>query len=118
MGKLDYDNVVDEFIYVKDDQVIRFVKRDKLYVWNSNNVIEYTMINTISSNINKYRKSEVELASEARKLVARLCYPTITDIINQINNGSIINCNLSKNDFDRADDIWGVDVAILKGKSI
>jgi hypothetical protein len=118
LGKVSYDQSEDQFIYTVSNQSIKFNKKDSLYVWRSSVINNYQLINTVESNMSKYSKKEIDSASEARKLVARLAYPTSSDIISEVNSGLIVNCEVNSNDFKRADDIWGVSIGILKGKSV
>ena len=77
---------------------------------------EKTMIATISENEKLFTKREVESAREARVLQKKLGFAPTDSIVSLLQSGGIINLNTTTYDLKRADEIYGKDVASLKGR--
>jgi hypothetical protein len=65
-----------------------------------------------------YTKREVNGAKQAQELMRKFGYPSTGDIIKMISNGVILNCPVTIADVKRAIDIYGPDLASLKGKTV
>jgi len=78
---------------------------------------EATFIATVQRNQRGYSKYEVERADRARELVSRLGYPGTAKVIQMLNSGAIMNCDVSSADVLRAEEIYGPPLAALKGKT-
>ena len=76
---------------------------------------EHTMVATVSQNMRKYSKREVESAGSARELLARMGYPSVENAIAMIKGGD--NMGVTERDFRVAHDIWGKDVTSMRGKT-
>jgi Reverse transcriptase (RNA-dependent DNA polymerase) len=76
---------------------------------------EVAMVATVSENMKKYTKREVESAGAARELLARMGYPSVENAIVMIKGGD--NMRVTERDFRIAHDIWGKDVTSLRGKT-
>ena len=72
-------------------------------------------IQTVSANLTKYAKREVEQAGKARELLARMGYPSVDTALGTLRNGS--DFSVSEYDFKVVDDIWGKDIASIQGKT-
>jgi hypothetical protein len=76
---------------------------------------EKAFIQTVSANLIKYTKREVEQAGKARELLARMGYPSVDTALGTLRNGS--DFSVSDYDFKIADAIWGRDIASIQGKT-
>jgi hypothetical protein len=99
-----------------------------LYLWDgstqyntqsntSSTVIAYTLLQTVAENKKKFTKRQVELADESRKLYHMLGRPGLARFYECLNGNYIINCPITVDDAKRAQEIYGTDVAFLKGKT-
>ena len=65
--------------------------------------------------MSKYSKLEIEGAYKARELLAKMGFPPVSKAIEIVTRG--VNFTVTATDFNIANDIWGLDIASLKGKS-
>jgi hypothetical protein len=77
--------------------------------------IDHAMVATVSENMQKYSKLEVESAGGARELLARMEYPSVDNAIDMIRGSD--NMKVSERDFRVAHDIWGENVTSMRGKT-
>jgi len=66
----------------------------------------------------KFSKREVAGAENARELMRQIGYPSSRDLMDLIKSGGIINSNVTAQDVYRASQIFGPDLATLKGKTV
>jgi len=59
---------------------------------------------------------ELTKAEEARDLIEALGFPSFDSVIDTMNNGGFINCNITAEDMRRAKQLFGRSVPDLKGK--
>ena len=76
---------------------------------------ETALVATVSENMRKYTKREVESAGAARELLARMGYPSVENAIAMIKGGD--NMRVTESYFRVAHDIWGKDVTSMRGKT-
>ena len=76
---------------------------------------ESALVSTVSENMSKFTKREIESAGKAKELLARMGYPSVDSAMSILRSGN--NFSVSENDFRIAHQIWGKDVASLKGKT-
>ncbi|MCG3769880.1 MAG: hypothetical protein JW384_01011 [Nitrosomonadaceae bacterium] len=74
-------------------------------------------LNTVEENKAKYTKREVIRAEVARTVARRLGLPGENNIIRAVQHGTLLNVPSTSADFYRANKIWGMNIANLKGKS-
>jgi hypothetical protein len=67
---------------------------------------DHALVETELDNMRKYTKREVEGAQRARHMLAKMGFPPVSQAIDI----------LTGTDFRIADDIWGPDIASMKGK--
>ena len=91
--------------------------KGKLYVYNAAHNHNNAYVTTVSANQIAFTKRELNDADKARSFIKSLSYPSTNDVIKLINNGGILNCPVTVNDIQRANQIYGPDIAILKGKT-
>ena len=72
---------------------------------------------TVNENLADYSKREVKAADEARKLSRTLGYASPSELQRMIRNGTLINNSVTTADIARAEQIYGKDIAALKGKT-
>ena len=65
-----------------------------------------------------FTKRDVEGANAARKLYAKLLYPSNTDLKWLIKHNQIKKCEVSGRNIDTAQEIWGKYISALKGKTV
>lgn len=76
---------------------------------------ERILIETEVDNLSKYTKREVEGAQRAREMLAKMGFPPVDQAIDIATRG--VGFTVTATDFKIAHDIWGADIASLKGKS-
>ena len=65
--------------------------------------------------MSRYTKREIEGARKARNLLAKMGFPSVSQAIEIATRG--VNFTVTGTDFQIANDIWGPDIASLKGKT-
>ena len=119
---------VDFTVHVSDDIKLVFDKRSNgFYVCNLSQHMEalkrlhnrqlgvYTV--TVHDREINYSKREIKAAEASRELQRALGYPSSRELIQSLRSGNFVNCPITPEDVQRADNIFGENVAILKGKS-
>jgi hypothetical protein len=79
---------------------------------------ELVAITTVDENKSHYTKREIKQAEEAKGFMKKTGYPSVADAIKIIESGAIMDCPITPADILRARDIWGPDLASLKGKTV
>ena len=105
------------------DNTYHFARRNvagsegRFYVCDARSMMrsEHVMIDTVTENLKRYTKREIESATRARKLLATMGYPSVEMAISMLREGS--GFDVSEYDFRVADAIWGKDIASKKGKT-
>ena len=78
------------------------------------NTSDHALVETELDNMRKYTKREVEGAHKARHMLAKMGFPPVSQAIDIVTRG--VNFDVTGTDFRIADDIWGPDIASMKGK--
>ena len=86
-----------------------------LYPEDKNNLV---LTNTAKENMKAFTKRDVEGAKAARKLYAKLLYPSNADFKWLIKNNQINVFKVSVWNINTAQEIWGKDISALKCKSV
>jgi hypothetical protein len=92
-----------------------------LYIWDMTSHFtkkKIVAVTTVEENKSKYNKREVKAAAKAKEFLRRTGYPSVNDAIKFIGSGTIMDCPITPADLVRAQDIWGPDLASLKGKTV
>jgi hypothetical protein len=79
--------------------------------------VETTMVNTVEHNKAKYTKSDYLQAVLARKIQGIIGRPGTKEFIRIVKDGLLPNCPITVRDIEAAEDIFGADIGILKGKT-
>ena len=72
---------------------------------------------TVADNAQFYMKQQVLRAKAAQDLLHAVGCPSVADLKNILKMNSIANCPITLDDIDIAEEIYGPDVASLKGKT-
>ena len=78
---------------------------------------EECLVTTVDENESAFTRREVNAAKQAREMMRRMGYVSLKDQAAMIKHGAIINCPVTQSDVYRAHQIYGSDVASLKGKT-
>ena len=77
----------------------------------------YSCVTTIADNHAVFTHRELEGADRARQLYRTIRHPSQRKFETILDHGSILNCPVTKADTQRANIIYGPDLAYLKGKT-
>jgi len=111
-----YDNNSASFSVHLPDRVLTFNRQGNLYVANVKTG-HRTLVSTVGHNEGKYTTREVQDAKKAMEMKKRLGYPSDKDLIEMLSTGTVINSPITRYDVTRCRDIYGTDLATLKGKT-
>jgi hypothetical protein len=85
---------------------------------NTNDEINgYSYLQTVANNKKGFTKRQITAADNARELYRKLGRPGTARFLEIVRNNFIINCPITIDDVTRAEQIYGKDVAFLKGKT-
>jgi len=96
-------------------RAVRFVCERGLYVHDSHP--NHVLTATVQERESRYTKRQVEAARAARELARAMGYPSNASMIKLLQSGAIINVPTTVSDLQRAEAIYGPDIAALKGKT-
>lgn len=106
----------DRFTVHKDNRQIHFdCSNNGLYFHDFNNR-NITLVNTIEEKKEGFSKRQVEQAKLAKKLYHTMGLPSMQDYQTLIKNNMLHNNPISIEDINNAKEIYGTDIAALKGK--
>jgi hypothetical protein len=77
----------------------------------------YSYLQTVADNKKGFTKRQITAADNARELYRKLGRPGAARFLEIVRNNFIINCPITIDDVNRAEHIYGKDVAFLKGKT-
>ena len=89
-----------------------------VHVFYPEDINNLVLMNTVEENMKAFTKHDVEGSKAARKLYAKLLYPSNADFKWLIKNNQIKNCKLSVRNIDTAQEIWGKYISARKGKTV
>ena len=75
-------------------------------------------ITTVDGQKKKYSDLDVRRATAARKLQDTIGYPSVHEFIKMVDNNLISNCAVTRRDIKIAEDIFGMNVNVFKGKAV
>ena len=121
--EITYDAATDTFkILTAADQEYIFKRRGEIANLYTCEVCETgnqrVFTETVADNRKKYSKREYEQAHKAREYIKRLGVVTAGNLIKLLAAGKIKNADITIQDVARSVNIWGKDLANLKGKTV
>jgi hypothetical protein len=114
-------------VHVSNDIIIRFSQcGNGLYYLDtsairkttSNNVTDYSFLSTVKENKAYFHKREIEGADDARILQQLIDWPATPTFKEIVAGNQLRNCDITVDDINRAEALYGPHLAILKGKSV
>jgi hypothetical protein len=78
---------------------------------------QFAFVSTVSQNMENFTKRQIKEARVARTLYGTLCYPSKSDFKWIIRSHQIKDCPVTVENVEVASQIWGDDIAALKGKT-
>ena len=108
------------FVHKPDGSTRRFDRMDcNLYACDISNTNGTLLaIVTVDGQKLKYSDLDVKRATAARKLQDTLGYPSKTAFLKMIDNNLIMNCAVTRRDILMAEDIFGNNTNIIRGKAV
>jgi hypothetical protein len=88
-----------------------------LHYYDPRNKTHVAFVNTVSENKEGFTKRQIKGAEAARTLYKTLSYPSMKDFKWVIQRNQIKDCPVTVQDIDVALEIWGKNIAALKGKT-
>ena len=108
------------FVHKADGSTRRFDRVDcDLYacdVTKSDGIL--LPIVTIDGQKKQYSDLDIRRATAARKLQDSMGYPSLKAFLKMIDNNLILNCPITRRDILIAEDVFGVNTSIIKGKTV
>lgn len=113
-----YVRGVGYFVKIKEGTEIKFLRNQNgLYSCIFDESIIKCMVTTVSENREIFSARELAKAAQAKKVMEQFGYPSVQTIKEMIKKGVMTNLPITVADIERAEQIYGKDVAIIKGKS-
>jgi len=78
---------------------------------------KYAMVSTVAEREAQHTKREVARAQEAQKMRRRLFYPSDGALVRTLQKGVMTNCDVTGRDVSVSVNIYGKDIASIKGKT-
>jgi Reverse transcriptase (RNA-dependent DNA polymerase) len=104
-------------IHKPDGEQIRFEMHvDGLHYHDTLNR-QLTLVNTVREQSEGYSAQQISKAKAAREFQTNVGHPSTSDLKAIIKSNQIANCPVTTQDIDRAEEIFGPSVPILKGKT-
>ena len=128
--RITYDNNVEDAFHVHtENRIIKFTKtKEGLYGFKFNQEYlrtvartkkeEFNGVTTVAENRKNYTTQQFERAKRARKLYHVIGAPSMKNYKAILKSNQIRNCPVTEKDVDLAEQIFGPDVATIKGKSV
>ena len=91
---------------VEGGKVYQFKRRCGVYVYRMSRQ-QHSLLSTVRDNVSMYNKRDVERADAAVELFRRLGYPSEQSSIRMIRGGTLLNCDVTVDNTQRAIHIYG-----------
>ena len=113
-----YDSADSTTFSVKkpDGTILHFMMHDNSLHYHDMNNQQFTLVQTISSNMEGFSRWQVDAAHHAYELQSILGHPSTKDLKGILSSRQIDNCPVIVEDVNRAEKIYGLSIPILKGK--
>jgi len=109
-------------VTTKEGDIFKFKEcPSRLYYYDYNNynksaIKGFSALETVRNNEKGYNKSEIARAKKARRYQSLLGWPATGAFIGYLKRNLIENCDVSIQDIERAEEIYGTPRPILEGK--
>lgn len=107
-----YDPCHKAYICIFTDEILRALEEEEYKMMMHSYSVSCT------ENESRFSKAEVNAARNAREVMQRLYYPSDIGLATALTKGLMLNAPISPADIVRATEIYGKDVASLKGKTV
>jgi hypothetical protein len=108
------------FVHREDGSTRRFDRSStcNLYYCDVRQQEEFVLVTTIDGKKMNYSNLDFKRATAARHLQNSLMYHSTKELLKMIDNNMIKNCGVTRRDVLIAEDIFGVNTHIIKGKTV
>ena len=89
-----------------------------IHVFYPEDINNMVLMNTVEEKMKAFTKREAKIVKSARNLYAKLLYPLNAAYKWLIKNNQIKNCEVSVQNIDTTQEIWGKEISALKGKNV
>ena len=105
-------------VHKKNGTFRRFHRADcDLYICDLTDEDQVVLVTTVEGQKKKYSQRDFRRADRARKFQEIIMFPSNKDYKSMVNNNSINNCQITRCDIELAEDIFGPNPNIIKGKT-
>ena len=73
---------------------------------------------TVEGNKVPFTRREIARAEQARDLFVRMARPAIKDFEKMVREGRILNCPVTVADIRRAEEIFGAEIGVVRGRTV
>ena len=120
IAKITWDQDKLSFSAVIGGKTYTWAAKGKVFVCDMSSLVhegrEYALnIETADANRQLYSKQQVAGADLAADLFAKMATPAEKDLVHMVSNGDILNCPVTKQDVERARDIYGRRLVQIRG---
>ena len=115
-----YDSKSDDVftVHMNKGQVMHFKMHKDVLHYHDTSDRQVTLIQTVQQNEVGYSQRQLATACRARDLYSKVGHPSTQYFKVMIKNNLILNCPVTLDDIERASNIYGTNIAALKGKTV
>ena len=88
------------------------------FVKNKSQVSNYSLLQTVTDNKTYFSKQEIKGADTSREMQEYLFYPGTKTLENYVSQNLITNCEITANDVNHAELIYGTPIPYLQGNMV
>jgi hypothetical protein len=125
-------NLIDQYLVTYDSDNVMFVvhreseskpniefkmHKSGLHYYDPRKEQQLTFVNTVSENKAGFTNRQIKCVEIAQNMYKTFFYPSIKDFKGVIMSNQIKDCPVTIQDIDVATNIWGKNIAALKGKT-
>ncbi len=112
--RVTFDTEWSKFVVIAPSgKIYQFLSRSGLFVFSESSQVNVS----ITERLRLFSPAEQNRAIEAKQLIRALGYPSPRSVISMIRHGLIRNCPVNSRDIVNALEIYGPDLATLRGKT-
>eukprot|EP00957_Ditylum_brightwellii_P001410 110690-Ditylum_brightwellii.AAC.1 len=79
---------------------------------------DYVLVNTVANNKTKYSPHDYSCTITAKKFHQTISRPSLKSHLDIVDNNCLLNCPVTREDIIAAENIFGLEVGFLKGKTV